>query len=279
MTLVVERFGDVTRLRMSSAGSRAVSLDVSAYIFRGIMVDTGFPRVRQELAEAVRSLDVQCAIVTHWHEDHAGNVPMLAESRVPMLLRADTEAILRACPDIQLYRRAVWGRPEALTTSISAFEPGAIDRIHTPGHSTDHQVVWDRESGTLFSGDLWLGIRARIFHASEDPYQIVESLRAIRALSPARMFDAHRGPVERPIAAIDAKISWLSDTIGTIERRVAEGWNDARIVKQILDGEEIAALLSRGEYARRNLVRAIRSRLRTRDGEPPSSSHASRRDA
>ena len=261
MALIVERYADVTRLRMSSPGSRAAGLDVSAYILDGIMIDSGFPRVRDTLLEAVASLAVRGAIITHWHEDHAGNVPALARLRLPILMRADTDAILRAPPHIQLYRRLVWGRTEPLAASVFSFDPGSLECIHTPGHSIDHQVVWDRETGTLFAGDLWLGVRARILHASEDPYRIIESLRAVRALGPARMFDAHRGPVDNPVAAIDAKISWLSDTLATIERRINEGWSDSEIVRRILDGDEIAAVLSRGEYARRNLVRAVRARV------------------
>ena len=72
------------------------------------------------------------------------------------------------------------------------------------------------------------------------------------------MFDAHRGFVDRPVEALDAKIRWLGGTLGEIERRVAEGWSDRAIVQRVLGGEEIAAVVSLGDYARRNLVRAVR---------------------
>lgn len=264
MSLTVEQFGDVTRLRMSSPGSRAVGLDVSAYVVDGVMIDSGFHRVRDELRDAVLSLGVRGAIITHWHEDHAGNVPMLAELRLPIRMRGDTDSILRANPDIPLYRRVVWGRPPRLAANVSTFDLGSLECIHTPGHSTDHQVVWDPGSRTLFSGDLWLGVRSRMFHTSEDPYEIVSSLEKIRALAPERMFDAHRGLVERPVAAIDARISWLSDTLATIERRLAEGWSERRILNRILDGEEFAGRVSRGEYSRRNLIRAVKTRSSSR---------------
>src|SRR4051812_36743851 len=108
MGLRVERFGDVTRLRMSSAGSRAVGMDVSAYVFRGVMIDTGFYRARRALVAAAQALRVRGAVVTHWHEDHAGNVVPLAAAGVPVIMRDDTEDILRRRPNIQLYRRVVW---------------------------------------------------------------------------------------------------------------------------------------------------------------------------
>jgi glyoxylase-like metal-dependent hydrolase (beta-lactamase superfamily II) len=154
-----------------------------------------------------------------------------------------------------------WGRPPALAAAITAFDPSPLECIHTPGHSTDHQIVWDPETRTLFSGDLWLGVRARVLHATEDPYVLLESLRRASALRPARMFDAHRGFVDRPTEALSAKIRWLGDTLGEVQRRVTEGWSDRAIVRRVLGGEEVAAVVSAGDYSRRNLVRAVRRNM------------------
>jgi glyoxylase-like metal-dependent hydrolase (beta-lactamase superfamily II) len=175
---------------------------------------------------------------------------------------------LRQRPEIQLYRRVFWGNPPALAASVAAFDPLGLECVHTPGHSTDHQVVWDPETRTLFSGDLWLGVRARVLHSTEDPYMLLESLRRASALEPVRMFDAHRGLVDRPVAALDAKVRWLGDTLGEIARRVTEGWSDRAIVRRVLGGEEIAAVVSFGDYARRNLVRAVRRNMSTAPALP-----------
>ena len=258
MKAAIERHGDVHRLRMTSAAGQAVGISVSVHVLRGVMIDCGFHRARETIADAVRTLGVQGAIVTHYHEDHAGNVSLLAELGVPVALRADTETSLRNQASIRLYRRAVWGTPPALARELVRFNADAFECIHTPGHSSDHQIVFDRETGTLFSGDLWLGVRARILHASENPRQIVESLRIAAELNPERMFDAHRGLVDNPVQSLTAKAEWMANTIGEIERRVAEGWSEREIVKRVLGGEELAALMSGGEYARANFVRAVR---------------------
>jgi endoribonuclease LACTB2 len=260
MPLRIERYGDVQRIRMWSVGSRAAGLDVSAYVIRGIMIDTGFPHVRDALLSAVRELHVSGVAVTHWHEDHAGNVASLAGLGVPISLRPDTEVTLREQPAIAFYRHVIWGRPPRLDAPIVSLAPPALRGIHTPGHSTDHQVIWDDETATLFSGDLWLGVHSRAVHASEDPYAILESLRRVRALEPARMFDAHRGLVPHSVDALDAKIDWLGDTLVQIEQRIGAGWSDRDIVRRLLGGEERSGILSGGDYARRNLVRAVRNR-------------------
>jgi glyoxylase-like metal-dependent hydrolase (beta-lactamase superfamily II) len=258
MALAVERHGDVIRLRMSSAGGRALGIGVSAYVIDGVMIDSGFPHVERELLRATRELRVHGVIVTHWHEDHAGNVASLAASGLTIGARDETLRVLRSRPAIQLYRQVIWGRPPRLGGDPTTFDRDALETIHTPGHTHDHQVVWDPRTRTLFSGDLWLGVRARIVHFDEDPYQIIESLRVVMALEPARMFDAHRGEVLAPVDAIRAKIEWLGGALADIEQRVRQGWSDGEIVRRVLGGEEAAALVSRGSYSRRNLVRAAR---------------------
>src|SRR4051812_47058794 len=150
MTLRIEHHGDVTRLRMSSLGSRAARLDVSAYVVRGIMVDAGFRRVARDLAAAMRTVAVRGVVLTHWHEDHAGNVPEIAARGLPVAMRTDTESILRSRPTIQLYRRVVWGWPAPLAASPGTLDLAGLETIHTPGHSADHQVVWDTRTRTLF---------------------------------------------------------------------------------------------------------------------------------
>jgi len=261
VTLLVEQFGDVCRVRMTSVGGRLAGIDVSAYVVRGVMVDTGFHRVHDELAAATRALGVNGVIVTHWHEDHAGNVAALARRGMPIRIAADTESMLRKRPDIQLYRRAIWGHPPPLESAIVPFAADSFECVHTPGHSEDHHVVWDTETGTLFSGDLWLAIRSRVLHSSEDPYAIVESLRRVALLGPDRMFDAHRGLVENPVGALNAKADWLGEMLGTIARAIGEGWSDREIVNRLLEGEYRSAYISGGDYSRRNLVKAVRRRL------------------
>ena len=263
MSVRIERYDDVIRLRMRSFGARAVGLDVSAYLLRGILIDTGFHRARGALETAISEIGVRAAVVTHWHEDHAGNVELLARRGVPLFLRVDTASILRRRPPIRLYRRVVWGHPPPLRFAVRAYALDELAVIHTPGHSTDHQVVWDAASATLFSGDLWLGVRARVMHEDEDPYTLIESLRIVIALEPRRMFDAHRGLIPNATDALRLKIDWLSDVVGQIERHIAEGWTDRAIVKEKLGGEEPVAVFSAGEYSRRNLVRAVRRRVET----------------
>jgi glyoxylase-like metal-dependent hydrolase (beta-lactamase superfamily II) len=255
----IQRFDDVERIRLVSWGSRLAGMDVSAYLVRGVLIDSGFPRARRALARLLDERPLAGAMVTHYHEDHAGNVDLLAARAVPLVMHPTTLARLRAPEPLRVYRRVVWGTPRPLVTSLSPFgNPPSLRFVHTPGHSEDHQVVWDPERETVFSGDLWLGVRARVMHEDEDPYRILESLRVVGALKPKRLFDAHRGLVHDPREAIEAKIGFLEDTITAVRAKIDAGWADRAIVRAVFGGDETVAIISRGEYSRANFVRAVR---------------------
>mgnify|MGYP003575421961 CR=1 FL=1 len=249
---------DVTRLRMWTLRSAAVGYDVSAYLCRGVLIDTGFLHCEADLIRALTKHRARGTIVTHWHEDHAGNAALLAEA-MPMWMPSGTEAMLRERPQVKFYRHFTWGRPNPLIVPLEPCDFGPLRAIATPGHSPDHHVIFDPETSTLFSGDLWLGVRVKVVGARENPYEILTSLDRAIALGPRRMFDAHRGLVEKPVVALRAKKEWLEPTVADIEQRLDAGDDERVILRAVLGGEEKTALFSQGEYSRRNLVRAVRA--------------------
>jgi ribonuclease/clavin/mitogillin len=256
---VIERtdFGDVVRLRLWSWRSRAVGYDSSAYVVRDTLIDTGPHHTRQNLKRFLSEYRVRGVIVTHWHEDHAGNAAMVARTGLPMWLDQYTEHRLRDFPRVKFYRHFTWGRPSNLTGDITRFDPAPLEVIAMPGHSQDHHVVWDAQTRTLFSADLWLGVKVRAVAVTERPRQIVASLARAIALKPERMFDAHRGFVDKPIVALQAKRAWMEAIIGAVEHALDSNQSEDQILKEVLEGEESIGYLSEGEYARRNFIRAV----------------------
>ncbi|HJU64786.1 MAG TPA: MBL fold metallo-hydrolase, partial [Gemmatimonadaceae bacterium] len=224
----------------------------------GVLVDAGFPGVAPEFGGYLDRARPRGVILTHFHEDHAGNAELVARRGIPIAAASDTVAALRAAEQIGLYRRLIWGNVVPLRADIVPFQPGGLILVHTPGHSADHHVVWDAETGTLFSGDLFLGVKVRVAHPAEDPRLISHSVRAAASLGPRRMFDAHRGLVPNPVGALRAKADWLDETIAAIERRIAEGRPDRAIAREILGREELPHYISLGGLSRINIVRAVR---------------------
>ncbi|MEO8335017.1 MAG: MBL fold metallo-hydrolase [bacterium] len=258
MTLRIEQVEpDVQRLAFSNWQGRAAGYEVSAYLMRGVLVDTGFPRIGAELERAVHTLAPRGAIVTHWHEDHAGNAPVLAAMGLPLSMHPECEVTLRARPSIAFYRRSIWGRPHRLATTVTTFDPAPLQVIATPGHTKDHQVVWDAERGIVASGDLFLGVKVRVAHVHESPTALLASLRTVLALEPRLLLDAHRGVVENPTLVLRAKIAWMEETMGEIRRLASSGAGPREIRQRVLGAESLVGWASAREYSKISLVKTV----------------------
>jgi ribonuclease/clavin/mitogillin len=247
----------VVQLAFSGWRGRASGYVVSAYLVDGVLIDTAFPGVSGEMSAAVGALAPRGAIVTHWHEDHAGNVAMLAELGIPVHMHPLAEGALRSLEPIRLYRRFTWGRNRRLTVPLRDFDMAPLQVIATPGHTEDHIAVWHPERRIVATGDLFIGVKVRVAHADESPRGIIASLRAVMALEPRLLLDAHRGVVRNPLPVLAAKISWLEETIGAITALADEGCSEREIQRRVLGREPFVGWVSRGEYSKRALVHSV----------------------
>ena len=142
--------GDVTQLQFSTWKSRASGMAVSAFVCDGVLMDSGFPDIAEELGRWVDAHPLRGAIVTHAHEDHSGGVAVLAGRGVGILCSAMTEAWMRRDEHVGYYRRFCWGSRQRLATPIVPFVSDRFQLRAAAGHSGDHHVVWDTQTGTLF---------------------------------------------------------------------------------------------------------------------------------
>ena len=251
---------EVLRLHLRSWQGRLAGYDVSAYVVRDVLIDTGPPHARSEMLSAVRQLAPRGAVITHCHEDHAGNAAELAAMELPLLMHASCEKELRRPEHVGLYRRLVWGVAHPLTAPVRTFDPSPLEVLPLPGHTDEHLVVWDFQRRILVGGDLFLGVKVRVAHGGESPRRLVESLRAAAALEPRLLLDAHRGAVHDPVPLLRAKIAWMEETMGNIDALHARGIDEREITRRVLGREELVGWVSRGEYSKRAFVRAVLAR-------------------
>jgi glyoxylase-like metal-dependent hydrolase (beta-lactamase superfamily II) len=251
--------GDVTELRFSTRRSRSIGIQVSAFVVHGVLIDTGFPDCAGDLARYVAAAAPEGCVLTHWHEDHAGGAAAVARAGVPLWMDARTAERVRTPEPIGFYRRYTWGSPAPLGDSVPFTLPAPLECMPTPGHSDDHHVVWDKGTGTVFGGDLFIGVKVRVSHCNEQPRELLRSLRRLAALKPDRYFDAHKGLLAAPVPALRAKADWLEQTMESIDALIADGLDDVTIARRVLGNDWWSHTLTAGDYSMRNFVTSVRA--------------------
>jgi glyoxylase-like metal-dependent hydrolase (beta-lactamase superfamily II) len=257
--LQVTTHEDVTQLCFTTWRSRLSGMRVSAFVVRGVLIDSGFPSVAPDLARWLDAHPVGGAAITHYHEDHSGGAAMLARRGVPMWMSEQTRPMVARPKPVLFYRRFSWGKPQAVPSHAPFALPAGLTAIPTPGHSEDHHVLFDAETGTVFGGDLFIGVKVRLAHATEDARVTAASVRRVLALKPQRFFDAHRGLLDQPLARLAAKADWIEDTVARAERLIAEGLDDATIARRVLGTDRLSRWYTGGDYTMGNWVRGLRS--------------------
>lgn len=247
--------GDVTQLQFSTWKSRASNMQVSAFVCDGVLIDAGIPDVVPELSAWVDAHPIDGAIVTHAHEDHSAAVAALTQRGIGVHCAPLSEALMRADERVGYYRQFCWGPRRTLTLPLKPFASTRFELRHAPGHSADHHVVWDHETGTVFCGDLFIGVKLRLAHHDEDVRQQIGVLREVASWNPTRMFDAHRGLLDKPVALLNAKADWIEATVAEVEKLAQEGLDEASIRTRVLGPEELTGVISFGAYSRLNFVR------------------------
>jgi glyoxylase-like metal-dependent hydrolase (beta-lactamase superfamily II) len=170
-----------------------------------VVVDPG-PMIDAHLDDVARAAGrVAAILVTHDHEDHAdGAVALGSFVGAPVhAWRLDGAERLH----------------DGQTFAAAGVE---LTAIHTPGHSADHVVFFDPNSGGLFSGDAVLGRGTSFVDADGDLAKYLTSLNRMLDRRPRTIYPGH-GPV---VLNAEAKLREYLDHRAEREAQILEGIAD-----------------------------------------------------
>lgn len=168
------------------------------FISRRLLIDTSDPNKTNYIKLLESTLKEQKAlisdiVITHWHSDHFGGV---ADVRAKKLMTDDCN---------------VWKFPRSDAaedlTNIRELTDGLefkVDDVtlkvyHTPGHTTDHVILFDEQRRILYSGDCILGEGTAVF---EDLFEYMKSLERILSLKPEIIYTGHGNVVTGAVEKI-----------------------------------------------------------------------------
>ncbi|MGW9018786.1 MBL fold metallo-hydrolase [Priestia megaterium] len=227
MIQVYEKKG-VTCVKMDIVlGGKKVNT-VYTLLVDGMLIDTGPKRMETELISFYDNHSFDFVILTHSHEDHTGTAPWIQENRkVPIYIHPKGIEICAQAYPYPKYRQLTWGKREGFKalplgdTIQSRNQEWKV--IYTPGHADDHISLFNEETGTLFSGDLFVARKTKVIMNSESIPVIMDSIRTLLSYDFESMFCCHAGYVENGKKMLKQKLDYLENLCGEVKNLHKEG--------------------------------------------------------
>ncbi|WP_010676695.1 MBL fold metallo-hydrolase [Bacillus timonensis] len=232
------------------------------FVTDGMLVDTGAQKFEAKIISYLKEASFDVVALTHSHEDHSGTAPWIQENlNIPIYLSPLGIDICSQLAPYPKYRREIWGiRKEFAPLPIS-------DRIqsrkrqwkvmHTPGHADDHIALLDDDTGTLFSGDLFVSPKTKVIMKSESIPQIIDSIRTVLTHDFGSMFCCHAGYIQDGKGRMKRKLEYLENLCGEVKHLEQNGLSVEEIDQKIFRKKYPITFVSEGEWDSLHIITSI----------------------
>ncbi|MBM7649462.1 glyoxylase-like metal-dependent hydrolase (beta-lactamase superfamily II) [Bacillus ectoiniformans] len=259
----MERFDNngVTSIK-GSVGVHGVNMNVYMYLTDGVLIDTGSESLLSEYIPFFQAGDYDQVILTHSHEDHTGGARWIQENRqVPLYIHPMAIDECRADGVYPDYRKELWGERKAFKAEPLPMtfhsRTSKWQAIHTPGHAEDHLVFLNQESGTLFSGDLFVAPKLRIVMEQESIAKHIDSLKKVLTYDFEEIYCSHAGYIPNGKQLLKKKLDQIVSTQEEIMELHSQGLSSEEINQQLFPREYPLAVISGGEWDSRHIIRSV----------------------
>jgi glyoxylase-like metal-dependent hydrolase (beta-lactamase superfamily II) len=235
-------------------------MSVIFYLLDSALIDTGPYCARRTMKGILVEHNVEMALLTHYHEDHAGNARLLVDNGVPVYGHELTVEILKKKNRLKPYEHVMFGKleqadieafPDLVQTNHHTFMP-----VHAPGHSRDHTVFHDADNGWLFSGDLFLAAKIKYWRKDENMRQTIDSLELVLGLDFDVLFCSHNPQLENPKKYLAMKKDQLISLVEQAQELLSRGFSKNEIIRNMTKNKEkrIAKWFTLGDASYKNMV-------------------------
>jgi len=189
-------------------------LSVYCFIIDGLLIDTGPKTLASHLLSFFSGQDLEQVVITHHHEDHTGNASFLQKQMgLSIFMRPEKIAYCQEKGDYPFYRKAFWGRRDRFEAAdlgdLLKTRTYSWEVIHTPGHAEDHVSLLNKNTGQLFTGDLYCGERTRVILREESISEIIASIEKVLQYDFCEINCSHLGYVKNGRRALKLKLEYL----------------------------------------------------------------------
>lgn len=241
---------------------QGVKLNVLCFVVDGVLIDTGSASLEKEFQPFFKQQDIDQVVITHFHEDHTGCAAFLQkELQLPIYMSDIKLDYCKQKPDYPLYRKVFWGKrhpfhAKAIGKTFSS-RNAIWDVIDTPGHAIDHLAFLNRETGQLFTGDLYVQEKTKVILQEESIPTIIGSLQRVLTYDFGEVFCCHAGYLKDGRAALQRKLEYLLDLQGKIIKLYEDGLSPSQISQTLFPKKYPIIFLSRGEWESMHIINSI----------------------
>jgi glyoxylase-like metal-dependent hydrolase (beta-lactamase superfamily II) len=199
----------------------------NAFLVRGrrtLLVDTGTTGSAPKILKAMRQHGIQphdlsLIVLTHMHGDHSGSAAILKQATgAPIAMSARDAAFIGRENVLPHSTMNLEGRilerlgitkgvipryqPDVLWEGEASLEPYGIDGLvfpspgHTPGHVGIHLASAEMIAGDAFAGNPFRAQEPTFPPFHHHPRMALESVKALLARRPSKIFTGHGGPFD-----------------------------------------------------------------------------------
>lgn len=243
---------------------QSIKLNVFSYAVDGVLIDTGAQSLLQHFKSYFESVDVEQVVITHYHEDHTGGAKYMQNTYgYPVYMNKTKIDYCNKRADYPLYRKLFWGNRaafKALPLGKTFKSRHALwDVINTPGHAIDHLAFLNRETGQLFTGDLYVTPKTKVILREEDVPTIINSLQEVLQYDFNEVFCCHAGYIKNGRKALMNKLEYLLALEYKVQKLHKEGNSKTEIQAKLFKKKYPITRVSLGEWDSKHIISTILS--------------------
>ena len=239
-------------------------LNTYIYFIDGLLIDTGQSNARQKIISDTNQLAIDQIFITHYHEDHTGNIKAIAKQHQCSVYGSKIcSELMKNPPKISFAQKLGWGNRPNYNEIISQEKEIKTDRytfqtISIPGHAADMIALYEPEKKWLFSADLFINSYISYFLYNESIMDQIISIKKILKLDFKVMFCSHNPQLTEPKEKLKKKLSYLENTFEDVQSLYCKGYSKDQIFKILKMKENwLVKTLSLGQLSKLNMVQSI----------------------
>lgn len=241
---------------------QGIGMSVYSFFVDGLLIDTGSYSLSQEFQSFFNEIQIEQLALTHSHEDHSGNAAWLQQHKdVPIYIHRDSVSICANDGEYPLYRQALWGERPAFNAQpfgdTLQTNSATWDIIETPGHTTDHLSFYNRATGALFTGDLYIQTKTKVVLDEENIVHTLASLKKILNYDFEEVYCCHAGFLADGRTKIQEKIAYLEEMESNIRRLFDKGYSVEEMTKSIFARDYPITKVSGEQWSSKHIITAF----------------------